>query len=169
MGRLTRARNTIATSFNNNDRSTVPTVAQFNALNTGLSVMRVRRIFGSFLSGMRRSLTHAGKITLPPVLQNALVNQTGNEGTFIGGAPTGYIFAANTFNDPEAAPLTYTATLDGGAPLPNWITFNPTTRAFIGTRPTPITVTEVITVRVTAADIYGRTASGTFTITNVNV
>lgn len=161
MGRLTRARNTIATSFNNNDRATVPTVAQFNALNTGLSVMRVRRIFGSFLSGMRRSLTHAATvITLPPVAPT-LTNQTGNEGTALS-------YTAPAFTDPESAAITYTATLDGGAPLPAWITFNPTTRAFTGTRPA-VTVTEVITVRLTAADIYGRTASATFTITNTNV
>ena len=162
MSRLTRARKTIAEAFNNNDRSTVPTVAQFNALNTGLSVMRVRRIFGSFLSGMRRSLTHAATvITLPPVAPT-LTNQTGNEGTALN-------YPAPAFTDPESAtPIVYTATLDGGAPLPAWITFNPTTRVFTGTRPA-VTVTEVITVRLTAADIYGRTASATFTITNVNV
>lgn len=170
MGRLTRLRQTIANAFVTNDVGTVPTQATFVSWNTGATPMRVRRVFGSFVRGMKNSLVYAGRaVNVAPALQNALVNQTGNEGTFIGGAPTGYIFASNTFNDPEAAPLTYTATLDGGAPLPNWITFNPTTRAFTGTRPTPITVTEVITVRVTAADIYGRTASGTFTITNVNV
>lgn len=162
MGRLTKLRNTIAASFVANDIGTAPTRATFNV--AGVTTMRVRRVFGSFVRGMKNSLVYAGRaVNLPPVLQNALVNQTGNEGTVLN-----YPFASNTFNDPEAAPLTYTATLDGGAPLPAWITFTPSTRTFAGTRPA-VTVTEVITVRVTAADIYGRTASGTFTITNTNV
>ncbi len=160
-GRLTNFRNTIAAAFVAADRATVPTVTEFNDLNTGLSSMRVRRVFGSFVRGMKLSLNYAGaSVNAAPTLQNALVNQTGNEGTALS-----YTFALNTFNDPEAAPLTYTASLDGGDSLPAWITFNPTTRAFTGTRPA-IDETETITVRVTAADIYGRTASGTFTITN---
>jgi hypothetical protein len=163
-GRLTNLRNTIAAAFVAADRGTVPTVAEFNALNTGASTMKVRRVFGSFLRGMKNSLSYAGTaVNAAPTLQNALVNQTGNEGSALS-----YTFALNTFNDPEAAPLTYTASLDGGEPLPAWITFNPATRAFTGTRPA-ITETTVITVRVTAADIYGRTASGTFTITNTAV
>jgi hypothetical protein len=164
MGRLSRLRNTIAASFVSNDIGAVPTQAAFVALNTGATPMRVRRVFGSFIRGMKHSLIYAGRaVNAAPTLQNALVNQTGNEGSALN-----YAFALNTFNDPEAAPITYTATLDGGAPLPAWITFTPSTRTFAGTRPA-VTVTEVITVRVTAADIYGRTASGTFTITNTNV
>ena len=164
MGRLTRLRQTIANAFVTNDVGTVPTQATFVSWNTGATPMRVRRVFGSFVRGMKNSLVYAGRaVNVAPALQNALVNQSGNEGTALN-----YTFALNTFNDPEAAPLTYTATLDGGDPLPSWITFNPTTRAFTGTRPA-ITVTTAVTVRVTAADIYGRTASGTFIITNVNV
>lgn len=164
MGRLTNLRNTIAAAFVAADRGTVPTVAEFNALNTGATPMRVRRVFGSFVRGMKNSLVYAARaVNAPPVLQNALVNQSGNEGTALN-----YTFALNTFNDPEAAPLTYTATVDGGAPLPQWITFNPVTRAFTGTRPA-VTQNETIVVRVTAADIYGRTASGTFNIVIVNI
>lgn len=160
MGRLTKARKIIADAFVANDRSTVPTVTQFNALSTGLSVKRVRRIFGSYLSGMRRSLVLAAAVNLPPTAPT-FTNQTGNEGTALS-------YTAPAFTDPESATITYSATLDSGAALPAWITFNSTTRAFTGTRPT-VTATEVITVRVTAVDIYGRTASGTFTITNTKV
>lgn len=160
MGRLTKARKTIADAFVANDRSTVPTVSQFNALSTGLSVMRVRRVFGSFLSGMRRSLVLAAAVNLPPTAPT-LTNQTGNESTALS-------YTAPAFTDPESATITYTAALDGGGALPAWITFTPSTRTFAGTRPA-VTVTEVITVRLTAADIYGRTASATFTITNTNV
>lgn len=164
MGRHTRTRNTIAASFVSNDIGAVPTQAAFVALSTGVTPMYVRRVFGSFIRGMKNSLIYAGRaVNAVPTLVNALVNQTGNEG-----AALNYTFASNTFNDPEAAPLTYTATLDGGAALPAWITFTPSTRTFAGTRPA-VTETEVITVRVTATDIYGRTASGTFTITNTNV
>jgi hypothetical protein len=164
MGRLTRLRNTIAASFVANDIGAVPTQAAFVALNTGATPMRVRRVFGSFVRGMKNSLIYAGRaVNAAPVLANALVNQTGNEGSALS-----YAFALNTFNDPEAAPLTYTATLDGGAPLPAWITFTPSTRTFAGTRP-EVEETVAVTVRVTAADIYGRTASGTFIITNTAV
>lgn len=158
-GRLTNLRNTIAAAFVAADRGTVPTVAEFNDLNTGATPMRVRRVFGSFVRGMKNSLVYAGRVVnAAPVLANALVNQTGNEGTALN-----YTFALNTFNDPEAAPLTYTAYLDDGSELPAWITFNPATRAFTGTRPA-VDETTTIVVRVTAADIYGRTASGTFNI-----
>lgn len=163
-GRLTNLRNTIAAALVADDKSTVPTVAEFNGYSTGASVMRVRRVFGSFSRGMKNALVYAGKaVNVPPALANALVNQTGNEGTALN-----YTFALNTFNDPEAAPLTYTAFLDDGSELPAWITFNPSTRAFTGTRPA-VDETTTTTVRVTAADIYGRTASGTFNIVNTAV
>lgn len=158
-GRLTNLRNTIAAALVAADRSTVPTVAEFNDLNTGATPMRVRRVFGSFVRGMKNSLVFAGRIVnAPPVLANALVDQTGDEGTALN-----YTFAVDTFIDPEGAPLTYSAYLDDGSELPVWITFNPDTRAFTGTR-VAVDETTTIVVRVTAADIYGRTASGTFNI-----
>jgi hypothetical protein len=47
-----------------------------------------------------------------------------------------FIFPSNTFSDPDIADvLTYTATLDTGAVLPNWLTLNPVTREFNGTPP----------------------------------
>lgn len=161
MGRLTNLRNTIAASFVANDIGTPPTPATFNV--AGVTPMRVRRVFGSFVRGMKNSLVYAGRaVNAPPVLANALENQTGNEGTALN-----YTFALNTFNDPEAAPLTYTATVDGGT-LPAWVTFDGASRTFTGTRPA-IDETVAVTVRVTAADIYGRTASGTFILTNTAV
>ncbi len=155
-GRMVNFRNTIAAAFVANDRGTVPTVAQFNALGTGISTMRVRRAFGGFLRGMRNSLARARVVDLPLTVPT-LVNQTGAAGTALS-------YAAAAFTDPESAAITYTAALDGGAPLPLWITFTPASRTFAGTRPVGATVT--ITVRLTGTDIYGKTASGTFTITN---
>jgi hypothetical protein len=159
-GRLTNIRNTIAAAFVANDRSTVPTVAEFNALSTGITPMRVRRAFGSFIRGMKNSLVRARVIDLPLTVPS-FTNQTGNEGSALSYTPS-------AFTDPENAAITYSATLEDGTALPAWITFNPTTRAFTGTRPA-IDVTTVITVRLTATDIYGKTASGTFTITNTAV
>jgi hypothetical protein len=159
-GRLTNLRNTIAAAFVAADRSTVPTVAEFNALNTGITPMRVRRAFGSFVRGMKNALVYGGRsVNVAPALANALVNQT----VQASGALS-YAFASNTFNDPEAAPLTYSAVLADGSALPGWLTFTASTRTFAGTAPA-VEEQTVLTVRVTAADIYGRTASGTFTIT----
>jgi len=155
-GRMVNFRNTIAAAFVANDRGTVPTVAQFNDLNTGISTKRVRRAFGSFLRGMRNSLARAKVIDLPLTVPT-LANQTGAANTAVN-------YNAPAFTDPEGAGITYTAALDGGAPLPSWITFTPGTRNFAGTR--PALATQTVTVRLTATDIYGKTASGTFTITN---
>jgi hypothetical protein len=159
-GRLTNLRNTIAAAFVAADRGTVPTVAEFNALNTGASPMKVRRVFGSFLRGMKNSLVQARAIDLPLIVPT-LTNQIANEGT-------NTTYTAPAFTDPEGAAITYSATLDNGAPLPSWVVFTPGTRVFAITRG-PVTVTETITVRLTATDIYGKTASGTFTITNTAV
>jgi hypothetical protein len=160
-GRMVNFRNTIAAAFVANDRGTVPTVAQFNALATGISTMRVRRAFGGFLRGMRNSLARARVIDSVMTIPTPPVNQVGNEGT-------GLDYTPAAFTDPENATITYSASLDGGAPLPSWITFTPATRRFQGTRP-PITATETITVRLTGTDIYGKTASATFLITNTNI
>ena len=44
-----------------------------------------------------------------------------------------YQLPSNTFSDLDGDELSYTATLVDGAPLPNWLTFNPETQQFIGT------------------------------------
>jgi hypothetical protein len=159
-GRLTNIRNTIAAAFVANDRSTVPTVAEFNALSTGITPMRVRRAFGSFVRGMKNSLVRARVIDLPLTVPS-FTNQTDNEGT-------NSTYNAPAFTDPEGATITYSATLADGTALPAWITFTPAGRVFEITRGS-IDVTQTVTVRLTATDIYGKTASGTFTITNTAV
>jgi hypothetical protein len=40
---------------------------------------------------------------------------------------------AGTFSDPDSDPLTLSATLANGNPLPSWLTFNPATGTFSGT------------------------------------
>ena len=70
------------------------------------------------------------------------------------GAPFSYSVPAGTFADPDGDPLTYSATLVNGSPLPAWLTFNPATRAFTGTSPAGFTG---IDIRVVASD-------GTFSV-----
>jgi|LakMenEpi03Aug12_release.lakeMendotaPanAssembly.Ray.scaffolds.fasta_scaffold231621_3 hypothetical protein len=156
---------TIGASFVSNSITTRPTDAAYDALNTGISRMTLRRRWGTARRAYDQTLLNItiSGANAPPVLANALVNQTGNEGTALS-----YQFASNTFTDTTGTPLTYTATLADGSALPGWITFTAGTRTFSGTRPL-VTETTVITVRVTATDIYNQTASGTFTITNTNV
>jgi len=61
-----------------------------------------------------------------------------------------YIVPPNLFTDPEGDLLTYSASLANGDPLPSWLTFNPSTRAFSGT---PGAADQgFISIRVTASD-----------------
>ena len=66
---------------------------------------------------------------LPPVVVNAIPDQTATVGTTFS-----YTFSANTFADPNAGTVfTYSASLSNGNPLPAWLSFNPSTRTFSGT------------------------------------
>src|SRR5690606_24767904 len=62
--------------------------------------------------------------------------------------------------------LTYTATLSGGAALPNWLDFDPATRTFSGT-PTNSDV-GTITIVLTANDNNGGTVTDTFDLIVAN-
>ena len=80
------------------------------------------------------------------------------------GAAFGYTFPAGTFSDVDADDtLTYSATQSDGAELPSWLLFDPSTRAFSGTP--PATAAAVVTVKVTAEDGNGGSASDEFRIT----
>lgn len=75
--------------------------------------------------------------------------------------PLLYVVPVGTFADVDAGDtLTYTATLNGGAPLPAWLTFNAATRTFSGT---PTTV-ENLSIVVTATDLSATSASSIFTL-----
>ena len=70
--------------------------------------------------------------------------------------------AANTFLDTDGDLLTLSATLSSGGILPAWLTFNPETKTLSGT---PLdTDIGSVTVKITATDSVGATASDTFTI-----
>ncbi|KAF0165884.1 MAG: Ig family protein [Rhodocyclaceae bacterium] len=69
---------------------------------------------------------------------------------------------ANLFTDPNADPLTYSATLADGSPLPAWLDFNPVTRNFSGTP--GIGDLGAIDVKLTASD-GSFAATDTFALT----
>ncbi len=71
------------------------------------------------------------------------------------GAPFSHTFPADTFNDADGDPLTYSAT-----GLPDWLGFDPGTRTFSGT-PEAVGAPEVT---VTASDGNGGSVSDTFAI-----
>jgi Ca2+-binding RTX toxin-like protein len=65
---------------------------------------------------------------------------------------TEWIFTvpAGTFTDPEGDTLSYSATLSGGAPLPEWLAFDPESLTFTGTPPADFN--GVVSLTVTASD-----------------
>jgi Putative Ig domain/Calpain family cysteine protease len=92
----------------------------------------------------------------PPVLMAQTAAQTWKLGQAVN-----FSLAANTFTDPQAQKLTYTATLSTGAALPSWLSFNSTTGTFTGTVPN---TTAGLSIKVTATDTSGLSASETFAV-----
>jgi len=105
------------------------------------------------------TLDNAGNGTspaAPPVLTAQTAAQTWKLGQAVN-----FSLAANTFTDPQAQKLTYSATLSTGAPLPSWLSFNTATGTFTGT---VANTTTSLSIKVTATDTSGLSASETFTI-----
>ncbi|MCT7950580.1 putative Ig domain-containing protein, partial [Ancylothrix sp. C2] len=90
-------------------------------------------------------------------------NQTATE-------DTGFNFTipVGTFSDPDVGdPLTYTASLADGNPLPSWLTFNAASQTFSGT---PLNGNVgTISVKVTATDAGNAEVSSNFDIVVANV
>ncbi|MEH1847232.1 MAG: putative Ig domain-containing protein, partial [Nostoc sp.] len=67
-----------------------------------------------------------------PTVANAIADLSATQDTAFN-----FTFAADTFNDVEdGTNLTYTATLADDTALPNWLSFDPSSRTFTGTPPT---------------------------------
>ena len=159
-GRLTNLRNQIAAAFVAGNVTAVPTRATFSV--AGVSAMKVRRVFGSFVKGMKNSFAYAATVENPapaaPVAPNALANQS----VVSGEALVSYPHAAFTDSTPTGGTLTYSATQSDGSALPAGLVYTPSTRTFSGT----VTAEAgIYTIRVTAVDAYGKSGSGTFTLT----
>ena len=69
------------------------------------------------------------------------------------------------FSDSDGDPLTYSATMADGSPLPSWVTFNSTTRILSGVVPPVVTVRKI---NIQADDSHGGIANATQTINVVN-
>lgn len=93
----------------------------------------------------------------PPVVTAQTAGQTWTVGQKIN-----LTLAANTFTDPQGEALTYSVTQSNGSALPTWLVFNSATHAFTGTAPSAATS---LTLRVTATDAGGSSASETFGVT----
>jgi hypothetical protein len=97
-----------------------------------------------------------------PIVQNAIADQN-----VIEDAVFSFIVPANTFSDVDLGDtLTYSAILTNGDPLPSWLTFNTTTRAFSGT-PTNSDVGN-LSLKITATDSAGANVSNTFGLAIAN-
>jgi hypothetical protein len=92
-----------------------------------------------------------------------LASQTAQQSAVIGQAYS-FTLPTGTFTDVDSGDsLTYVATDSTGAALPTWLGFNATTRAFTGTPAAANAGTS--TVKVTATDAAGLSASETFNLT----
>ena len=99
------------------------------------------------------AVTVSARRNNPPTVAIPIPNRTATVD-----AAFSYTFPANTFSDPDAHPLTYTAT-----GMPSWLSFTAATRTFAGT---PRAGDEGTTnVTVTADDGNGGTVSDTFAVT----
>lgn len=161
MGHTTDRKNSLRTIFLANSVATPPTDAAYAALSPGYTTMELRRTFGSKSRAYSVGIIATKAINTLPVVAISLVNQSVNEGAVLT-----YAFNAGSFTDAQA--LTYTATLSSGAALPGWLGFTPGTRTFTGTAPA-VTEATVLTVVVTATDVFGGSITDDFTVTINNV
>ncbi|MDZ8095390.1 MAG: putative Ig domain-containing protein, partial [Nostoc sp. DedQUE05] len=99
----------------------------------------------------------------PPEVMNEIANQEAIEDTVFN-----FTFSEDSFIDVDAGDsLTYTATLENGDFLPNWLTFNAATKTFNGT-PLNANVGS-LNIKVIARDIFGVEVSDDFALTVKNV
>ncbi len=107
-----------------------------------------------------------GTLNLPvnqaPVVAAPIGDQAINEDTALS-----FQVPAGAFTDPDSDPLTYTATLADGSPLPGWLTFDAATQTFSGTPPQDYNGD--VALKVSASDgEYSVSDSFTLTIKPVN-
>ena len=95
-----------------------------------------------------------------PVVAVPIPDQAGTAG-----AAFGYTVSAGAFSDVDNLSLSYSATLESGAALPAWLSFNAATRAFSGT-PSAANVGS-LNIKVTASD--GSLAASDVFVLNVGV
>ncbi|SUS05998.1 hypothetical protein DF3PB_230001 [uncultured Defluviicoccus sp.] len=124
----------------------------------GTLSVKVTATDGSAASVSDTFTLSVGNTNDAPTLANAIADQWASDGNAFS-----FTVPANSFADADVGDtLTYTATLANGDPLPAWLSFNPTTRAFTGTPATGDLGS--IDVKVTATDGSAASATDTFTL-----
>ncbi|NJO93754.1 MAG: type I secretion C-terminal target domain-containing protein [Hydrococcus sp. RM1_1_31] len=97
-----------------------------------------------------------------PVLANPIKDLSTSEETLLN-----FTLPANTFSDSDAGDsLIYSANLENGNPLPNWLSFNTVNGTFSGTPGN--NDSGILNIQVTASDKSGATVSDIFTLTVIN-
>jgi len=127
---------------------TVPNTA------AGLSL----KVTATDTSGLSASDTFS---VLTPAAAPALASQTANQ-SWATGKAVSLALPAGTFTDPQHETLTYAATQANGTALPSWLKFTAATETFSGTAPS---TASSLSLKVTATDSSGLSASETFTAT----
>ncbi|TVZ40655.1 putative Ig domain-containing protein [Alteromonadaceae bacterium 2753L.S.0a.02] len=94
-----------------------------------------------------------------PQLLNPLPDQTALEDTLFN-----WQIPANTFYDPDGEQLTFQASLENGAPLPNWLTFDAATQTFSGLADNDSQAGN-FTINVNAIDGSGASVTANFSLT----
>ena len=83
---------------------------------------------GIQINSVTANITDNDSANNPPVVVNGISDLTATVSTLFD-----VTLPADTFNDPDGNPLSYSATLEDGSDLPNWLIFDATTRTFSGT------------------------------------
>jgi cyclophilin family peptidyl-prolyl cis-trans isomerase len=123
--------------------------------------IQVRTVSGPVVT--ETSTVHVTSHFPPTVMTEGLASQSAYEGLpFILDLPDGIIL-----DDGPAEDLTYTASLEGGTPLPAWLDFSATQKRFSGTPP-PSAFGDELTVKVTATDRQSHSVSTSFALTTID-
>ena len=108
-------------------------------------------------SGLSASETFA---VVTPAAAPIVSAQTATQ-SWAAGKAVSFALSSGTFSDPQGEKLTYTASQSSGSALPTWLSFNAITEMFSGTVPKG---TSNLTLKVTATDTSGLSASETFSV-----
>ncbi|HEY4942422.1 MAG TPA: putative Ig domain-containing protein [Rhizomicrobium sp.] len=117
---------------------------KFTGTSAGTGTISVTASMGKLTSSAASS-TVSVTAPAPPVLAHHTADQMWAIGQHVS-----FQFAANTFTDPQGAPLSYTASLANGAALPAWLSFNAATETFSGIVPAG---TKAFDLKVVATDL----------------
>jgi hypothetical protein len=96
-----------------------------------------------------------------PAAAPTLTSQTANQ-VWTQGQTVSLALPAAAFTDPQGEALSYAAVQSNGQALPSWLKFNGSTRTFSGTVPSGA---ETLSLKVTATDTSGLSASESFGVT----